>query len=103
MIERVTTATMRPIGPAAPGSEARPADAATGGTDFASTVRAELERVSQMQTEANDGVQRLLTGQSQNLAEVFTTARKAEVAFSLLMEVRNKLVEAYDELRQVRV
>ena len=102
MIERITTAITRPPTPPTQTGVAA-AGAAPGGDDFASTVRAELERVSQMQSEADHGVQRLVTGQSQNLAEVFTTARKAEVAFSLLMEIRNKLVDAYDELRQVRV
>lgn len=66
-------------------------------------MRQQLEAVSQMQAEANEGVQRLLTGESQNITEVFSAARKAEVAFSLLMELRNKLVDAYEQLRQVRV
>lgn len=65
--------------------------------------RQQLEQVSQMQAEADHGVQSLLTGETQNITEVFATARKAEVAFSLLMEIRNKLVDAYTELRQLRV
>lgn len=74
-----------------------------GGTDFAAELRQQLERVSQMQAEAEQGIQNLLTGQSDSITEVFTTARKAEVAFSLLMEIRNKLVDAYSELKQLRV
>ena len=56
-----------------------------------------------MQVEADEGVQSLLTGRTDNITGVLTTARKAEVAFSLLMEIRNKLVDAYSELKQLRV
>ena len=74
-----------------------------GGDDFAAALRRQLEQVSRMQTEADQGVQSLLTGESQNITEVFAAARKAQVAFSLLMEIRNKLVDAYTEIRQLRV
>lgn len=74
-----------------------------GETDFTAQLRQQLEQVSQMQAEAEEGIQKLLTGQTDNITAVFATARKAEVAFSLLMEIRNKLVDAYSELRQLRV
>ncbi len=73
------------------------------GADFAQLMRTQLEKVSAMQNEADAGLQKVLTGESDNMTDVFVAARKAEVAFSLLMEVRNQLVEAYDELRQLRV
>ncbi len=56
-----------------------------------------------MQAEADAGIQALVTGQTDNITQVLTSARKAEVAFSLLMEIRNKLVDAYTELKQLRV
>lgn len=88
--------------PAAPGRAAAGPVKPEGG-DFASLVRDQLEQVSQIQAEADRGVQNLLTGRSDSITEVFTAARKAEVAFSLLMEMRNKLVAAFDELKQMRV
>lgn len=62
-----------------------------------------LEKVNQLQNEADAGVQKLLTGETDNVAEVFSTSRKAGVAFDLLMEIRNKLMEAYTEIKQMRV
>ena len=56
-----------------------------------------------MQAEAEEGIENLITGRTDNITEVFTAARKAEVAFSLLMEIRNKLVDAYSEVKQLRV
>lgn len=74
-----------------------------GSPGFAQALREQLARVSRMQHEADEGVQRLLTGQSQSITEVFVAARKAEVAFSLLLEIRNKLTEAWQELQNLRV
>ena len=73
------------------------------GKDFSSHLLESLEKVNQLQLEADAGVQRLLTGETDNVAEVFSATRKAGIAFDLLMEIRNKLMEAYTELRQMRV
>lgn len=77
--------------------------AGVAGADFATAFREQLEQVSAMQNEADRKVQDVVTGKSDNIGDVFVAARKAEFAFSLLMEIRNKLVDSYEELRQLRV
>lgn len=98
---------VNPINPSPLGGPAhlsrRTAPGATPAPDFADLLRDQLEKVSRIQAEADQGVQSFLTGREQNLTEVFSTARKAQVAFSLLMEIRNKLTDAYNELKQLRV
>ncbi len=74
-----------------------------GERDFKSILLESLDEVNRLQQEASDGVQRLMTGEQVNVAEVFATVRKADVAFSLLMEIRNKLQDAYREIQQMRV
>ncbi len=96
-----------------PGSitPARPATVATppgvsnraGAGDFKAILLDSLNEVNRLQTEADTGVQRLLTGESDNVAEVLAAAKKAGIAFDLLMEVRNKLTEAYQEIKQMRI
>ena len=61
-----------------------------------------LDEVNRLQQEAEAGVQKVATGETQNMAEVLTAVRKADVAFSMLMEMRNKLVDAYREIQQIR-
>lgn len=73
------------------------------GKDFKSYLLESLDKVNQLQNEADAGVQKLMTGETDNVAEVFTASRKAGVAFDLLMEIRNKLMDAYTELKQMRV
>ena len=77
--------------------------AAPEGKDFKSFLMDSLDKVNQLQVEANQGVERLMTGETDNVAEVLSVSRKAGVAFDLLMEIRNKLMDAYTELKQMRV
>lgn len=73
------------------------------GKDFKTILLDSLNEVNRLQTEADAGVQRLLRGESDNVAEVFAAANKAGIAFDLLMEVRNKLTDAYREIQQMRI
>lgn len=102
MVNPISPSHLQPATPVVP-AVTPPAGEAEAQGDFATSLRAQLEQVSQIQAEADQGVQKLVTGQTDSITEVFTAARKAEVAFSLLMEIRNKLVDAYTELRQLRV
>jgi flagellar hook-basal body complex protein FliE len=91
-----------PLAPSAAGAQARPPEALPG-QDFRSILLRGLEEVNRLQTEADQGVQRLLTGETDNVSEVLTAANKAGIAFDLLMEVRNKLSEAYREIQQMQM
>ena len=98
-INQAAIAPMQPLSPPAPVS--KPGEAS--GKDFKSYLMESLDKVSQLQNEADAGVQKLLTGQTDNVAEVFAATRKAGIAFDLLMEIRNKLSDTYTELKQMRV
>jgi flagellar hook-basal body complex protein FliE len=73
------------------------------GKSFKDVLMESLGEVNRLQQEAEAGVEKVATGQTENLAEVFSAVRKADVAFSMLMEMRNKLVDAYREIQQIRV
>lgn len=92
-------APIRGVGPQGQAGSA----ASASGKDFKTILLDSLEEVNRLQTEADAGVQRLLTGESNNVAEVFAAANKAGIAFDLLMEVRNKLIDAYREVQQMRI
>lgn len=100
---RIQPASLTRVTPAVPGRSTSVDPPAGSPGDFAAELRQQLEQVSRIQSQADQGVRDLLTGRSDNVTEVFSAARKAQVAFSLLMEIRNKLADAYVELRQLRV
>ena len=73
------------------------------GQSFKDVLLDSLDEVNRLQQEAAQGIEKVVTGETDNLAEVFSAVRKADVAFSMLMEMRNKLVEAYREVQQMRI
>lgn len=72
-------------------------------TNFRDVLLNSLDEVNRLQSEADAGVQRLVTGETDNVAEVLLAVNKAGIAFDLLMEIRNKLSDAYKEIQQMRV
>ena len=73
------------------------------GQDFKSLLQKSLSEVNRLQTEAQQATNDLVTGKTDNVAEVFTAVKKADLAFQTLMQMRNKLQEAYDEIKQIKV
>jgi len=103
MVDRVNGTNLNRISPADLGR--KPAGSATeaGGRDFKQVLMDSISEVNRLQQEANAATEQLMTGQNQNVAEVFSAVKKADVAFSLLMQIRNQLTEAYSEIRNMRL
>ena len=91
-----------PIKPVQPVELTQPADKVAG-KGFKELLLENLDEVNRLQLEADQGVQRLLRGETDNVAEVFAAVNKAGIAFDLLMEIRNKLQEAYRDIQQMRI
>ncbi len=71
--------------------------------DFKQLLLDSLDQVNKLQQEAQQATEKLATGQTDNVAEVFSAVRKADIAFSLLMQMRNQLVDAYTEIRNMQI
>ena len=70
---------------------------------FKNVLLESLEQVNGMQQQADMAVQQLVTGGDVNPAEVLTTLQKADMSFRLMMQIRNKLVQAYQEVSNIRI
>ena len=70
---------------------------------FKDVLMQNIEQVNQLQQDAQFAIEDLAAGRRDDVAEVMMAARKAELAFEMLLQVRNKLVDAYEEIRQMRV
>lgn len=73
------------------------------GTEFRNFLIDNLEKVNQMQNEAESAVEGLVTGREADITKVMGAVEKADVAFQTLMAVRGKLVESYKEVMQMRL
>ncbi|CAD75366.1 probable flagellar hook-basal body complex protein FliE [Rhodopirellula baltica SH 1] len=63
----------------------------------------QVKGVNSMQNQADSMVHSMLTGGDVNEAEVLTSVQKADLAFRMLMQIRNKLMDAYREIQQVQI
>lgn len=86
------------IDPNAPTSNA---SASSGG--LTNVLVDQVKGVNNMQTGADAMVHSLLTGGDVNEAEVLTAVQKADLAFRMLMQIRNKLMDAYREVQQIQI
>lgn len=70
---------------------------------FGSTLEGMLQEVSSMQHKAGQTSQQMLTGEVEDVHQVMVAVEKASTSFMLMMEIRNKLVEAYREVMRMQV
>lgn len=74
-----------------------------GAVDFASLIGGSVAEVNSLQQNSTQSVHEMLTGGDVQPAEVFASVQKADMAFRMLLQVRNKLMQAYEEVNQIRI
>lgn len=74
-----------------------------GQPSFKDVLIENLKQVNSLQQDANRAIEDLQTGKRTDLEGVILATQKADTAFRMLQSVRNKVIEAYDEMKQIRV
>jgi flagellar hook-basal body complex protein FliE len=94
-----------PIGPANAQALSIPGAQPVSGAapSFKSMLVDSIQQVNSMQVDADHAVENLFTGGDVNPAEVLTAVQKADLAFRTMMQVRNKLIQAYQEVKDIRI
>jgi flagellar hook-basal body complex protein FliE len=75
----------------------------TEGASFKDYLLKSLDQVNSMQQQANTAIESMASGGDVNPAEVLTAVQKADLAFRLTMQIRNKLVQAYQDVQNIRI
>lgn len=73
------------------------------GLSFADTLKSAVNQVNQIQKDSDVAMQKLATGESKNIPEVMIAAEKADIALKLMVQVRNKIIDAYHEVMKMQV
>lgn len=73
------------------------------GKSFADTLKDAVTEVNQMQKNSDKAIQDLSTGRTDNIADVMVTAEKADIAMRVMVQVRNKIIDAYNEVMKMQV
>lgn len=75
----------------------------SGGADFGALLQAAYHRVEQSGTDATRMVDQFLSGETQDLHSVALAGQRASLQFEMLLQVRNKLVQAYQEVMRMQL
>ncbi len=70
---------------------------------FSETMQGCMQDVNDLQHEAGRSVEKLLTGEIKDAHDVMVAVEKASTSFELMMELRNKMIEAYQEILRMQV
>jgi len=83
--------------------EINPANTATDTESFKTIFDNTLKNLNDNQLKAGETVQRFITGEIQDIHTVMIAMEEARLSMQLAVEVRNKLVEAYQEIARMQV
>ncbi len=70
---------------------------------FGETLERVMADVNSLQNEAGKAVEKMVVGETVDLHEVMVAVEKAKTSFDLLMEIRNKALDAYREIMRMQV
>jgi len=97
---------IRSVGPAQGPEQGKPVSPSRrpkeGERSFKEILQDSIQQVNQLQKDADLSVEKLYRGEA-NVDEVMVAFKKAQLAFEALMQIRNKLIDAYEEINQMRI
>jgi flagellar hook-basal body complex protein FliE len=71
--------------------------------NFADTISGFLQAVNKDKMNSSEKVADVVTGKSENLAEAMVAMEESKLSFELMLQVRNKLLESYQELSRMPI
>ncbi len=81
----------------------QPSHSNEGPSSFVELLQSGVANVNSAQQNATSQVHQLMTGGDVSEVEVYTSVQKADLAFRMLVQVRNKLMQAYEEINAIRI
>ena len=84
-------------------SSIRPAGEPSAGSGFQDVFASAVGQVESMGQDASASVQRFLTGDGEDLHTTVLATQRAELAFEMFQQVRNKVVSAYQEIMRMQM
>jgi flagellar hook-basal body complex protein FliE len=70
---------------------------------FKESLEESMQKVNELQENAHSAMDDLAIGKSNNLHETMIAIQKAELSFKMMMQVKNKIVSAYQEVMRMQV
>jgi flagellar hook-basal body complex protein FliE len=84
-------------------SGVNPAGGHHAGGGFLGSLKDAIAQVNEVQLDASQAVDKFVSGDSDNVHQMMMALQKADVSFQLMMQVRNKLVAAYEDIQRMQM
>ncbi len=81
----------------------QPGGAPVGGPAFKDVLMKQIEQVNRLQQDAEMAIEDVAAGRRDDVDAVLIAKQKSDIAFKMLLQVRNKMMDAYEEVKQIRV
>lgn len=81
----------------------RPETTEKQGNDFAGTLKNALGEVNKLQVQADEASKKLAAGAAEDIHQVMLSVEQAKMAMQLTVQIRNKMVEAYQEVSRMQI
>jgi flagellar hook-basal body complex protein FliE len=78
-------------------------DADAAGKTFSSILRDSVDKVNLYQHQADTAIKELIAGRTKNIHETMLAVERADTSLKLMMQVRNKVLDAYREIMRMQV
>ena len=75
----------------------------SGPASFGQMLKGSIDQVNHLQNEAESSINNLANGTQTDIHQTMIAVEKADVSFELLMQIRNKLIAAYDKVMRMPV
>lgn len=72
-------------------------------SDFQNALQAAVGQVENSRAVADGAIQKFISGQDQELHSTILATQNAELQFEMLIQVRNKVVSAYEEIMKMQL
>lgn len=70
-------------------------------SQFMDTLRNAMDEIGSLQSQADDKVAQLLSGSGQDVHSAMIAVEKANLSFQMMVQVRNKIVQAYQQISAI--
>lgn len=71
--------------------------------NFSDMVKGALDKINEKQITAEEETIKLITGDEQDLSKVLLTTEEARLSLELAYQIRNKIVDAYQEISRMQI
>ncbi len=73
------------------------------GSGFGEILKDAISTANELQKQSDQQIQKFMSGESQDLHTTVIAMQKADLSFQMMMQVRNKIVQAYQEIMRMQV